>query len=474
MNIIEELFSSVRSRAATININSATLAFTVVYIICEIIYNLGFVEFISSANTEISVYNRLEVFGKALASIGLALILVKLVKRYKVQAFVALVPCLFAGQTFLFDYLVENLPADVKIKAYLSGVYRNASLNKTIVDERITNPSSYNKVLVSNIALMKENQKQKEQVADIFKIAIDSRIIDDYYENYSELNDRIGSYWSVYRIEDKRWSNYPAKIQERIDREFVKKSGGIPRGLSKPEFLERVAQNSPSYREYQDLVIVPGSEAFGIEEVKGRDIPMGLSKEQFRDFFNTRIEAAANRTALTADNVDNLPHSKELVSSVVIPPIALTLSFLSILLNGSVLLMGLNRYLLVIPALAAGIVYYTYEHNPYGLSEGFNKAVGLEATLHSSLKPVASIIKAISINDEHPNELEIVRIKKPAPIDFSDLEKKFESLSADDMGNLPDVATNITADETRLEKDTTYFGEIRNKSGINPYTGQPY
>lgn len=453
---------------------SATVIFTIIYIVCEVIYNLGFVEFISSANTEISVYNRLEFFGKSLAALGLSLIFIKLFKKHKAQIFLILVPSLFAVQTAFFEYLVENLSPEVKISAYLSGVYRNASLNKTINDERLTNPSSYNKVLVSTIALMGESQKQKKEVGEIFKIAIDSKVIDSYYENYDALNSKITSYWSVYRIEDKKWSNYPAKVQERIDREFVKKSGGIPRGLSKQEFLARVALNSPSYREYQNLVIVPGNEAFGIEEVRGKDIPMGLSKEEFADFFNKKIQAAVNRTALTAENVSNLPHSHELVSSVVIPPIALTLSFLSILLNASGLLMGVNRFLVVVPGVLTGIVFLTYDHNPYGLPEGFNKAVGLEATLHASLRPLASAIKQVSINDEHPNEFEIVRIKKPEPIDFADLEKKFESLSANDLENMPDVATNIVADEKRLENDSTYFGEIRGKSKINPYTGQPY
>jgi len=59
------------------------LIITTLYLLCEVIYNLGLVEFLTSKNTEISVYNMLEDFGKFLSSAGLTLLLVKFINEDK-------------------------------------------------------------------------------------------------------------------------------------------------------------------------------------------------------------------------------------------------------------------------------------------------------------------------------------------------------------------------------------------------------
>ena len=56
------------------------ILFTLFYVICEVIYNLGLVEFLTSKNTEIGVFEHLETFGKTLSSIGLSLVIIHLIK----------------------------------------------------------------------------------------------------------------------------------------------------------------------------------------------------------------------------------------------------------------------------------------------------------------------------------------------------------------------------------------------------------
>lgn len=456
------------------NTKKLTIIFTAFYVLCEIIYNLGLIEFLSSANTEISVYNNLEFFGKSLAAIGLSLIVVKLFSKWKPYAFLALVPLLFFVQTALFEHVVDSLPSEVKLSAYITGVYRNAALNNVIKDERLTNDDSYHKVLTAAIVALNNKDKQNEEVRKTFALQVDNSIVDAYYENYKMVNEKVGSAWAVYSIESKKWSGYNSHIQTRIDEKFVLKSGGIPRGLSKNEFTLQVANKSKSYRQYLEVVIVPGNETFDIQELKGKDIPFGMSKEEFTTFMNQKIEDIVSKTSITKENIEKLPHSKELISSVVIPPIAISLSLLSIVLNGSVLLLSFNRFLVVIPTILIGAVAFTYDHNPYGLSVAINKAVGVEATFHSALQPLAYLIHELSIDDENPNEMEIIRVKKPEPIDFKDLEEQFAELANSDDPGLPQVDKNITADEKRLENDKTYFGEVRKPGAINPYTGKPF
>ncbi|WZB61844.1 hypothetical protein WJ970_33730 [Achromobacter xylosoxidans] len=110
-----------------------TIALTLVYIVCELIYNLGLVDFLSSKNTEITVFNRLEFFGKSLSSIGISLFLIKVLptKRiiHRLAAFTALVPIVFIVESAAFDHLIDSLAPEKKAQAYALGVYRNAALN---------------------------------------------------------------------------------------------------------------------------------------------------------------------------------------------------------------------------------------------------------------------------------------------------------------------------------------------------------
>ena len=97
----------------------------------------------------------------------------------------------------------------------------------------------------------------------------------------------------------------------------------------------------------------------------------------------------------------------------------------------------------------------------------------VESQLLRVAKPITAIIHQVAINDENPNEADIIRIKKPEPVDMSDLERKLidlkQSVDVEAAGKTDD---QITADPERLKNEQGYYGEIRGK--INPYTGKPY
>lgn len=447
--------------------------FTIFYILCEIVYNLGLIEFLSNANTEISTYDRLEFFGKSLASLGFALFISRLFKRNKELILIVLLPIVFLSQTFIFNAIIDNLPRETALNSYVAGVYRNAVLNGTLNDERLTNKESYNQVLTSVIPALNTLEDNTEAVNSIFKVTPDSEVVEQLYLNYKNLNDRIEPYWVEYLRHSKRYDNYPAIAKKKIDLEFREKTGGLPQGLSKSEFYSEVSATSPSFREYQSFVIIPENRNLGIEEITGKDFPLGLTKDQFISKLQDILLEIDNATSINEGNLENLPYSRELIASVVIPPIAISLSLLAIFLNASALLYGVRKPLVILPGALLAFTFYTYDHNPYGLSEPLNKAIGVEATFHSLMGPVATLVKDVSIDENNPNELEVIRITKPEPIDFSDLEQSMSSLKNID---LPEelIDDTVTADVERLENDRLYHGELNKKGRINPYTGKPY
>lgn len=460
------------------------ILFTAVYLLCEVIYNLGLVEFLSSKNTEISVFENLETFGKVLSSIGLSLIFIMLVKNSKTKliAFAVLVPVLYMCETFGFHHLVDSLPTETKVAGYYSGVYRNAVINGSIPDSQLSELTPYNRVMLSNIMALSTNKDViRKKVDELLYKAPESKEIVALYSNYQKLTSTIEPYYSTYAITSKRWGGFEGKAKEAIDKEFIKRSG-LPQGLNKEQFYSAVAEKSPSFKAYLETVIIPGDEKFGIAEIKGKDIPLGMNQEQFKVFVELKIKDILSKTAINEANFDKLPHSYNLISSVFIPPLAIFLSLLSIILNASILCIEISSLVKTkvlklclyisagIPTLVAVAVFSASTFNPYKLSEPLNRIHGIEATLYEALNPVASLIHSVAINDVAPNEGQIVRIKKPEAINFSDLEAKMGELKSISNQELPTIDERITADSERLENDKSYFGEV--KTNINPYTGQ--
>ncbi|MBY4717591.1 hypothetical protein [Ralstonia mannitolilytica] len=457
------------------------ILFTLFYVICEVIYNLGLVEFLTSKNTEIGVFEHLETFGKTLSSIGLSLVIIHLIKnpRAKIIAFALLVPLFFTTEDVGFDKFVQGLSPEVKVAGYYSGVYRNAVINGSIQDDRFKELTPYNRVMLSNVmALGNDKASIQDKVAKLLYQAPDNSAVDQLYANYSNMTSAIEPYYATYAIESKRWDGYSGKAKQLIDQEFMKRTGGLPQGLNKEQFLQAVAAKSPSFQSFQDSVIVPRNTQLGIAELKGKDIPLGMDKDQFNTFVKGKFAEILQKSKISEENIEKLPHAYDLISSVFIPPLAIFLSLMSILLNTGILLSELGKktptklVFGLIPAVVAGCIFATYTNNPYHASQVINRASGVEATLFGALSPVAQVIHQVAINDNHPNEAQIIRIKKPESINFKDLEEKMNALKASSNQDLPKIDDRITADSNRIENDKSYYGEIKTK--INPYTGKPY
>lgn len=461
------------------------ILFTAIYVFCEVIYNIGLVEFLTSKNTEINVFEHLETFGKTLSSIGLSLIFLSLVKnsKLKVITFLVLAPSLYIAETVGFDSFIKNLSPETKVAGYTAAVYRNAVINGTISDDRFKELSAYNKVVLSNIMSLAESKAQiNNEVSRLFIQSPTPDSINDLYSNYSKLTGTIEPYYANYAIESKRWDGFDGTAKVLIDKEFMRRTGGIPQGLKKEQFIKAVSEKSQSFKTYQEMVIIPGNEKLGIKELAGRDVPMGLTKEQFTQFVSSKFSEISNKTKISASNVEQLPHSFDLISSVFIPPLAIVLSLMSIILNTGILLSELSFItpkplksifkcaFSIVPLSLAIYVFVNYSFNPYHVNEIVNKVMGVEATLFEKLTPLPRLVHSIAIDDNHPNESQIIRIKKAEPINFKDIEDGMSKLLTSSNQNLPPVDTRIIADEKRLQSDATYFGEIKTK--VNPYTNQ--
>ncbi|MCW3696368.1 hypothetical protein [Burkholderia cenocepacia] len=447
----------------------ALLIFTGIYAFCELVYNFSLVNFLSSKNTEIAVFNYLETFGKSLSAIGISLFIIKLIPAKKIAVkmaiFFALGVGIFSVEGIVFDKIVHSLSPEAKIQAYVLGAYRNAALNEQLPTS-IKDP-----VEIANIGLSNQVQGDiKAQVQSLFASSLNPDAMMPFFANYQTLSDKLDSIYALYAIQSKRYEGYKGMMKEKVDREFMRQAG-VPPGLSKDAFMKAISAKSESLQKFQKTVLIPGSDKLGIKPVTGADLPIGMTQDQFRSFIQAKVDEVKHKTALSAQNVENLPYAYEIISSVYIPPLAIALSLLSIILNVGSLLFAIKKPLvLIVPALVA-LGFYSSDVNvkPY-----MKPILNVEHSLLTIGKPLVWTIHHIAINDTNPNEADIIRIKKPEPMDFTDLESKLKTLQAEVAKQAPETDGRITADENRLKNDSSYFGEIRSNQKINPYTGQSY
>ncbi|HVI40852.1 MAG TPA: hypothetical protein VM577_09345, partial [Anaerovoracaceae bacterium] len=264
---------------------------TLIYIVAELLYNLGLVEFLSSKNTEISVISHLETFGKTISAIGLSLFISKLIPRRKALAVVLLVPVLFVSEGFIFDSIITNLPKSEKVAGYYLGVYRSAVLNGDIEDKELGKApySAQQKVELTNI-IPKGSGIEEGVKGFLYGGKLPTDMVHDLYQSYSQIDSKIGTYYGAYAIASKKFELLPQSIQQKASGKFLAGTGGIPPGLDKQGFIGAVKKSYPQLSQYMTTTLVPANAELGIEQLTVADLPSGLTEEQFMQFISQKYQ----------------------------------------------------------------------------------------------------------------------------------------------------------------------------------------
>ena len=467
------------------------IIFTVAYLFFEITFNIGLVDFINSKNTEIGTFNKLETLGRLLSSVGLSLFILNVVKikknAVKAISFVALLFALYFTQNYVFNKIVDGLPDETKLSAYSFGVYRNVYLNNSdksagFKDIFSADAPHYNEVSNAMIGVLLYNKEKDEQVEnyvkDFFKtsFSLNSDDLGNVYDKLSAVSDngKVNNLWDRYYIESKKYNNYTGLFKSEYHKKFVE-AIGIEPNLTKDQFVEALKQKDPNMQKINNVAIVPENKAIGMDPLYLKDIPQGLTKEQWVDYVKGYIKKALDKVAYEKQNVNNFPHAKSIISSVIIVPIAIILSFLSIILNIGVVISFVSKrfgfvwYLVVV----LGFAVMSFMSNYYKLPKAVNGFMHMEDNYITLMKPYRAMIHHTFVNDKDPNKNDIIVISKPTVPDvkanYDEIEAKFSNLSKASSGfNVPVQDNSVKIDESKL-KDRGYYGEV-NKA--NPYTSQ--
>lgn len=470
--------------------NQALLVFlfSITYIFLEITFNIGLIDFINSKNTEINVFQNLERLGRILASLGFSLFLVKLLnyfikgikKSIIILSFVIFSITFYNIQTIIFEKIIDNMSSEQKFLAYNIGVHRILFLNGQTDFSLLSNKEKNYDTIINSMLILLQSENNNNKIINANKkyftvnYDFDHKMFENIYDKLQKVDNEknIKEYYNIYRIESKRYENSNGLFKNKYKENFIK-TIGIEPSLSEEDFIAKIKeqQENKAGIKLNNIILVPENKDIGMKELKLGDIPQNLTKEKWVSFIHEHIITAIDKVKMDKKNVDNLPYSRNIISSVVITPIAIILSLLSIILNIGLLIGKKSMRLMygwLIIILGYGI-YFNY--NPYNINPVVNKIIGVENILLTTTQPYKNIIHKTFVNDNNPNTFNIIRIKKPEipteQLNSNKIEKVFNELKEKNNGmeNI-NKNKNLYIDENKVN-DKNYYGELNKK---NPYT----
>lgn len=469
-----------------------SIVFALLYIFSELTFNLGLVDFLNSPNTEMDTFHTLELFGRFLSSIGMGgfitSIICILLKKVNISfitstvLFVVISILSYGAQTVVFNKILDGMSPEQKLSAYAFGVYRNLNLNNQVSLKVLNGENkNYDFVMNSMLGVFTTVPKIEGDITQTVKKFfhaennVDQATLGKIYDELNVSLPNLDDYWGIYVIESRKYQNYNGVYKKNYHKKFIEAIGMEP-GLSRAQFEQNLKSQIPSIQKAKDIAIVPANEGINLKELRIRDIPEGLNKNEWISFVNKHIDNAIESVKFTEKNIDRLPYAENIISSVVITPIAILLSMLALLLNIVVFIARFTKIGALV--IMGGLIFLatSWNHNPYNINPNLNKLIGLETNLFSVMTPYTKIIHAIAIDDNNPNQYQIIRIEKPKMPDMSklkeELDSKFKNLSSVDSGEktegmatMDKLQKEIKVDKERLD-DKNYYGELRKE---NPY-----
>lgn len=394
----------------------------ITYLFVEWVYNQHLLQILSLDNINSTAFERTELFGKLIASFGINLFLIKVFK-YSKKTFLIGFTIGYLLLTIVFYYAIDNFSDEFRHSSYYSMLYREDVIKGEDSTKLLSHESPIlwheKSVLLSYFIFTMNGEdwrKYETQVKNpvykkIKKLEKDLPQIWKTYQNVNQLKAQLEKGYSKYQdgvAVYSRFSNSYNKNQ--IYKSFLRKSGGLPPNLNQIQFYERV-KGGKEYLKFREQIICEEIKEANIPALLGKDIPLGMKQQEFKEYVINEINTRGMQIAPNIKNIRSNVNSQNPVAILIIPPISIALSLISILLN-SILLIG--SWIILIPQCA----------------KNTKKTIGIYLTIVSTLLIIVWVVNNPNkILNEKWGEMEAVAAEQyPVLSKFWQFTFRFEPL----------------------------------------------
>lgn len=326
------------------------------YLFVEWIYNQHLLVLLSYDYIDPDHFQFTEMFGKAIASFGLNLIINSLFKKFNFLRFGIGLLLGYTFLTFVFDYAVNAFPNEFRHSSYYSMFYRKDVINqndKNTILKFTEDKTWYEKSLVISqfVYILKDEQwknfekKIKEPISE--KINKLNKNRNQYYNDYKKFDNsynQLMKSWGKYSSAESTYMAYKGFFKGDAKKKFIQKVG-LPPELSFDDFVKRTA---PEYIRYSNTKLFEGSSEAKLSPIYLKDLPKSMNEVAFNQYLDSQIKRITTQLAPEIDNIRDNKKSFDSLAILVIPPISICLSLFSIFLNILILISKWSYYLLKI------------------------------------------------------------------------------------------------------------------------------
>lgn len=283
------------------------------------------------------------MFGKAIASVGLNLVLSKCYRRPSIFKFLVGLCVAYAALTWLFNTVIESFPDDFRHSSYYGVIHRKSVVEGTDEAKSLAftkeAPWYVESLVLSQYYLTLQDKQWSRLEASLrdplekkTKAALgDKKSLWSLYAQSEEARQYMDVGWQQYQEGMSKYNRYrnDARYAERAKKTFLERAG-VPPDLTKDQFIKAKARK---YHDYLDKVVVPGDSTFGVAAIRGRDVPLRMDEKAFYRYLDNTATEIRTAVAPKAGDIRRNESSKDAVALLVIPPLSIGLSLLSIVVN---------------------------------------------------------------------------------------------------------------------------------------------
>lgn len=313
------------------------------YLFMEWVYNQHLLHLLEYPSVTAAQFEWTEMFGKAIASVGLNLVLAKCYRRSGIVKFAIGVVLAYLALSWLFDKVIESFPDEFRHSSYYGAMHR-----KTVVegndDGRILTFTKeqawYVRPLVLSQYYLALQDRQWTSIESKLRKPLDSKFdsvaknktkLWSQYDQAEEIRQYVDVGWQGYKEAMStyaRYENDPRYSKKAYDT-FVSRVGSKP-GLTRDQFIKA---RIPKYHAYLETILVEGNTQLRIDTIRGKDLPLRMDEKAFYRYLDNTARNIRTTVAPTTKEILDNAASKDAVALLVIPPISMGLSLLSISIN---------------------------------------------------------------------------------------------------------------------------------------------
>lgn len=310
---------------------------TGLYILVEAAYNVGLVQAISTPGISHEGMEHLETVGKCLAAIGVSMFIVRWLPAYRTRLFAVLAVILYVTFGFVIENTIQSLSSTNKLLGHRLGLYRTVLIDVEPHQKDVfalnALPEVQRRIALANIALLglgntaRVDQVIKRFADHEFKVKVrrtfSEHDFDRLWTGYNEASKELLPIWQNQKGKTlPPWSPYAGQVMtDDVNGRLL--------------FL-RALKLSQVHR-YRETVVYSGNAEYGIPQLTAGDIPPFMSRAALRLWVNRHIEdgrtKVIDRFAPDENTVASNPMTKDLSTTVFVPPFSMTLSQISLLVN---------------------------------------------------------------------------------------------------------------------------------------------